>query len=81
MYNSKVKEIDLHGYNHYDAVNMVEDIVLNESRNGSVTLHVITGNSPKLKEKLINEVCKRWDLNYSEHINNPGVLIIEYIIL
>ena len=46
-------EIDLHGYKHKDAIVEVENTLIMNSLTRVVDYKIITGNSPKLQEKLI----------------------------
>ena len=53
-------EIDLHGFTHDEAVLAVEDILIKESmKSERVDVTIITGNSPKLQERIIEDVLER----------------------
>ena len=71
-----MKEIDLHGLSHDDAVLEAENFLLKESTGGSFQCRVITGNSPKLQIRIIQEVLDKYDFTYSTPSYNPGVLIV-----
>lgn len=71
--------LDLHGLSHYDAINLVEDTLLLRSAKGNVDLTVITGKSPTLQNKIINEVCNRWGFTYSIPSDNQGQIYIQFI--
>lgn len=71
--------IDLHGLTHKEALLLVEDTVLELSLLGSFHLDVITGNSPKLQKKVIEEVCRKHNFSYFISSNNLGVITIEYL--
>ena len=51
--------VDLHGMPHSEAIEKVEEIMLLNSAKGSVDLTVITGNSPSLQSKIINQICDK----------------------
>lgn len=77
-----MKEIDLHGLYHDDAVDVVENILLHESTLGSsFECKIITGNSPKLQIRLIQEVLDKHDFDYTIPPYNSGVIIVSEIIL
>ena len=52
-------KVDLHGMPHSEAIEKVEEIMLLNSAKGSVDLTVITGNSPSLQSKIINQICDK----------------------
>ena len=58
-------EIDLHGKTHPEGLELIEEYMLLNSTKGSVSLKVITGNSPVMQKKIIDQIC-----------NNMGSLII-----
>ena len=54
-----MKEIDVHGMLHSDAIIYVEDAVLEESlKTNLFELKVITGNSPRLQRRIKNEIYR-----------------------
>ena len=58
-----MKEIDLHGLTHDEAVIKAEDFVLLESQNGIFECRIITGNSYKMTTRVIQMLDKhqfRW---------------------
>ena len=73
-----MKEIDLHGLSHEDAILTLEDFLLLESSksNDSFECRVITGNSHKLQIRIIKEVLDKYDFNWISVAYNPGVLIV-----
>lgn len=77
-----MKEIDLHGLYHDDAVDIVENILLHESSLGNTFEYkIITGNSPKLQIRLIQEVFDKHDFNYTVPPYNPGMILVSEICL
>ena len=76
-----MKEIDLHGLTHEDAVLETENFLLKESAKGSFECRVITGNSPKLQIRIIKEVLDKYDFNWISVAYNPGVLIVSQTFL
>jgi hypothetical protein len=71
-------KVDLHGINHNEAVDKVEEIMLLNSAKGSVELTVITGNSPAVQAKIINQVCDKHGFVYYKPPHNAGELVIQY---
>ena len=53
------KSIDLHGKSHEDAIIIVEEYLLMNSFDNSLDLELITGNSPVLQNKIINNILKK----------------------
>mgnify|MGYP005703166029 FL=1 len=49
-------KIDLHGLSHENALIQVEEFLLMNSFRNDLELELITGNSPKLQEKIINRI-------------------------
>ena len=56
------KSIDLHGKSHEDAIIIVEEYLLMNSFDNSLDLELITGNSPVLQNKIINNILKKHEL-------------------
>lgn len=69
-------QIDLHGLNHKEALEIAEDFILKESQNFGFTCKVITGNSIKLQEKIIKNIVNKYNFNYIIPNYNLGVIII-----
>ena len=67
-----MKEVDLHGMHHNEAVLKLEDICLRESVNFGWQVRAITGNSKKLQQTIIN----KWELKYHIPTHNLGEIII-----
>ena len=49
-------KIDLHGKTHPEGLELIEEYMLLNSVKGSVSLHVITGNSPVMQKKIIDPI-------------------------
>ena len=55
-----MKEIDVHGMLHSDAIIFIEDVVLEQSlKTNLFEVKVITGNSPRLQRRIKNQICKK----------------------
>lgn len=76
-----MKELDLHGLSHGEAVLETENFLLKESSKGSFECKVITGDSPKLQIRIIREVLDKYDFNWVTVAYNPGVLIVSQTFL
>jgi len=71
-------KIDLHGKSHQDSLRLVEDLLLDNSMDSSVTeTEIITGNSLVLQNKIIKEVLEyhgfKW---YIPHWNKGMIVVI-----
>lgn len=71
------KTIDLHGYTHNEAEEMLEQFLLKESQENSLDIKVICGQSRLMRNRVI-EVCKRWDFGFMVPANNLGEVNIQY---
>tara|TARA_B100000925_G_C21670768_1_gene329728 strand:+ start:213 stop:440 length:228 start_codon:yes stop_codon:yes gene_type:complete len=69
--------IDLHGMNHDDASELVEDTLLMASVKGDFDYKVITGQSKAMRRKIIG-VCERWGFGYNIPANNQGEINIQF---
>ena len=70
-------KIDLHGKTHPEGLELIEYMLLHSVK-GSVSLHVITGNSPVMQKKIIDQICNRHGFSYYIPSHNPGEMIIQY---
>ena len=70
------KWIDLHGKSHEEALILVEDYLLLNSFDNSLDLELITGNSPVLQDKIINNVLRKHEFSYYIPNHNRGVMFI-----
>ena len=70
------KSIDLHGKSHEEALIIVEDYLLLNSFDNSFDLELITGNSPMLQGKIINNILKKHEFSYYIPNHNRGVMYI-----
>tara|TARA_B100001057_G_scaffold446526_1_gene485157 strand:+ start:17601 stop:17822 length:222 start_codon:yes stop_codon:yes gene_type:complete len=72
-----MNELDLHGFNHDEAIRATEDFLINESLTSSViSCSIITGHSKKLQDKIIIEVLDRLDFKWYIPSWNTGQIII-----
>ena len=53
------KIIDLHGLSHEESLIKVEEYLLLNSFDNDLDLELITGQSPKLQEKIINQILNK----------------------
>ncbi len=71
-------KIDLHGKTHPEGLELIEEYMLLNSVKGNVSLHVITGNSPIMQKKIINQICNKYGFSYYIPSHNLGEIIIQY---
>ena len=70
------KVIDLHGVSHEKALLMVEEYLLMNSFGNDLELELITGKSPKLQKKIIENILTKYDFNYYIPNHNSGMMYI-----
>ena len=70
------KCIDLHGKSQEEDLILVEDYLLLNSFDNSLDLELITGNSPVLQDKIINNVLRKHEFSYYIPNHNRGVMFI-----
>ena len=70
------KVIDLHGVSHEKALVMVEEYLLMNSFGNDLELELITGKSPKLQKKIIENILTKYDFNYYIPNHNAGMMYI-----
>ena len=70
------KVIDLHGVSHEKALVMVEEYLLMNSFGNDLELELITGKSPKLQKKIIENILTKYDFNYYIPNHNTGTMYI-----
>jgi DNA-nicking Smr family endonuclease len=71
-----IKKIDLHGLSHEKALVQVEEFLLMNSFSNDLELELITGKSPKLQEKIINQILNKYNFNYYIPHHNTGMMYI-----
>lgn len=71
-----MKEIDLHGYTHSEAISFAENEILLGLQNPGSKVKVITGNSPTLQKKIQQQIVDKHNLSSYIMSNNLGALII-----
>ena len=74
--NLMKKIIDLHGLSHEESLIKVEEYLLLNSFDNDLDLELITGQSPKLQEKIINQILTKHNFNYYIPKYNTGVMFI-----
>ena len=74
--NLMKKIIDLHGLSHEESLIKVEEYLLLNSFDNDLDLELITGKSPKLQEKIINQILNKHNFNYYIPKYNTGVMFI-----
>ena len=72
-----MKEIDLHGMTHEEAVLEAENFVLLESQNSLFQCRIITGNSLKMSTKVI-EMLKEHGFHWYVPSWNTGEIIVSF---
>ena len=70
------KVMDLHGLTHEESLVKVEEYLLLNSFDNDLDLELITGKSPKLQNKIINQILDRHSFNYYIPDYNTGVMFI-----
>ena len=70
------KIIDLHGLSHEESLIKVEEYLLLNSFDNDLDLELITGQSPNLQEKIINQILNKHNFNYYIPKYNTGVMFI-----
>lgn len=70
------KVMDLHGLTHEESLVKVEEYLLLNSFDNDLDLELITGKSPKLQNKIINQILNRHCFNYYIPDYNTGVMFI-----
>ena len=72
-----MKEIDVHGMLHSDAIIFIEDVELEQSlKTNLFEVKVITGNSPRLQRRIKNQICKKHNLKCDIPTYNLGTMLI-----
>ena len=72
-----MKELDLHGLTHDEAVLKAEDFVLRLSVDELFECRLITGNSMKMQSRII-EMLKQHKFKYYIPSWNTGEIIVHY---
>ena len=71
-----MKKIDLHGMSHEKALMIVEEYLLMNSFGNDLELELITGKSPKLQKKIIENILTKYNFNYYIPYHNTGMIYI-----
>lgn len=70
-------KIDLHGFTHDEAVFTVEEALIKESlKSNDIDITIITGNSPSLQIRLIQEVLDKHDFKWYTPSYNNGIIVV-----
>jgi hypothetical protein len=69
-------QIDLHGLNHNEALLYTEDALLRASLYPAMVFTIITGNSPQLQRKIIEQVLTPHKFPHYIPFDNPGTIIV-----
>mgnify|MGYP001110709662 CR=1 FL=1 len=72
-----MKELDLHGMTHSEAVLEAENFVLLESNDELFECRLITGNSMRMQEKII-QMLEEHNFKYYIPSWNTGEIIVQY---
>jgi DNA-nicking Smr family endonuclease len=72
-----MKEIDLHGMTHEEAILNAENFVLLESQNSLFQCRIITGNSLKMSTKII-EMLNKHGFHWYVPAWNTGEIIVSF---
>ena len=70
------KIIDLHGLSHEESLIKVEEYLLLNSFDNNLDLELITGQSPRLQQKIIQQILNKHNFNYYIPKYNTGVMFI-----
>ena len=70
------KVIDLHGLTHEESLVKVEEYLLLNYFDNDLDLELITGKSPKLQQKIINQILNKHNYNYYIPDYYTGVMFI-----
>ena len=71
-----MQKIDLHGLTHEKALIIVEEYLLTNSFDNDMELELITGKSPRLQNKIINQILNKHNYNYYIPNYNTGMMYI-----
>lgn len=72
-----MNELDLHGFNHDEAIRTTEDFLINESLESSIiSCTIITGHSKKLQDRIIREVLDKLDFKWYIPSWNTGQIVV-----
>ncbi len=71
-----IHKIDLHGLSHNQAVKKTESELISISLQRNYQVEIITGKSPAMQQKIINEVLGPQDFFYYIPHTNKGVIMV-----
>jgi len=68
-------EIDLHGKKHEVVEENLANWLIVQHNRGNIPMRIITGNSKRMK-KIVYEICKEYEFEVTQSLNNNGMLIV-----
>lgn len=71
-----IHKIDLHGLTHDQAVKKAESVLISISLERNYQVEIITGKSPAMQRKIIDEVLGPQDFFYYIPPTNRGMIVV-----
>ena len=71
-------KIDLIGKDQSKAIRESEDSLVKLAKQGSFNCELIIGDRPTLRAKIIDEVLREWNFEYTQAKHNKTSLIVRY---
>lgn len=71
-------KIDLIGKDQSKAIRESEDSLVKLAKQGSFNCELIIGDRPTLRAKIIDEVLREWNFEYTQAKHNNTSLIVKY---
>lgn len=71
-------KIDLIGKDQSKAIRESEDSLVKLAKQGSFNCELIIGDRPTLRAKIIDEVLREWNFEYTQAKHNKTSLIVSY---
>ena len=78
-YLINIKNLDLHGVRHKEALEAVHQLLNKEKESGSFSVTIITGNSSVLQDRIFKEVLDPSPFTFFIPSWNLGQIIVEYM--
>ena len=76
-----IKNLDLHGIRHKEALEAVHEFLRIEKEKGPFSVTLITGNSTVLQDRIFKEVLEPSPFTFFIPSWNLGQIIVEYMVL
>jgi DNA-nicking Smr family endonuclease len=70
--------LDLHGFRHKEALELVQDTLQSLDRQGSFSLTIITGNSTVLQQRIFEEILQQTPYHYYIPGWNLGQIVVSH---